>query len=89
MRQHQLDRKLAASIDYACFFVNANRRVALDRDAVRRIVCLRSCVTASARSCDRFPFLARQRENRVATKRGQAAPQLRLKNHHQCDCEEN
>jgi len=78
--QNKLDRKIA--IDrHASFFIHANRGVALDRDeGAELFICqLRHCF---GKIVDSFAFFAREGENWMSAERGQATPQLRLKDHY-------
>src|SRR6266705_2993206 len=78
--QHQFDRELSVD-DYACFLVNTNRCIALDRDQRAKLfVCqLRHCL---GQVVNGFPSFTGQRKNRMPSKGSQTTAQLRLKNNH-------
>ena len=85
--QKQLDGKMGVD-DHACFLVNPDRRVALDRDERAELFV--------GQLGDRFrdvvhslALLACERENRMAAQFGQTTAQLRLENDDERHGQEN
>src|SRR5205814_8263932 len=76
-----LDRKMRIE-NHAGLFVNADRRVALDRDE-RAELLVRQLRDRFGNIVDGLALFARQRKNRMAAELGQTTAQLRLKNHHE------
>ena len=85
--QDEFNRKIA--IDrHSGFFVNANRRVALDCDESTKLF-VRQLRDGLRQIVNSLALFAGKGKNRMPTERGQSAPQLRLKNHYQRDCKED
>src|SRR5438270_6175032 len=75
-RQKKLDRKMRIE-NHAGLFVNADRRVALDRDE-RAELLVRQLCDRFGNIVDGLALFARQRKNRMAAELGQTTAQLRL-----------